>query len=139
MLRESYRNFNTCLFTQEGTPLPLDDKEKLLYMARDVGFSIAVGEGGFFSTYWHKAERGCLFLTNFRLIYIPQIPSVNFISFFCKSTSVMDAVQHKKRIKLQVSLEGSIPGEITFKMRQHLPDTFIKQLTLSQEYLQVLE
>ncbi|KAH9387178.1 uncharacterized protein NEMAJ01_2074 [Nematocida major] len=140
MLRESYRNFNMCLFTKAGTPLPLDDNEMLLYTAESVGFHIVVGEGGLFDTYWHKSDSGSVFITNCRVIYIPRNPTTNFCSFFCKSTSVMDAAaKEDTRIRMSVSLNGNVPGKITLKMKKNLPDTFLTQLSVSQDYLRALE
>ncbi|KAI5192216.1 hypothetical protein NEMIN01_1885 [Nematocida minor] len=140
MLRESYRNFNMCLFTLAGTPLPLDDDEALLYTAEKVNFYITVGEGGFFNTYRHSSPSGTIFVTNCRLIYIPAKPTFSFCSFFIKTTAVLDVAQKgRKTVLLKASLNGNISAVIKLKMGHNLPDTFIKQLSASQEYLRVRE
>ncbi|EHY64536.1 hypothetical protein NEAUS04_1674 [Nematocida ausubeli] len=140
MLRDTYRNFNTCLFTKAGTPLPLDDHEVLLYAAEDVGYSIVVGEGGLFNTYRHKSNHGSLFVTNCRLIYLPKMPTTLFCSFFCMTTGIMNvSMKGSKKVCLEVSLFGNVASKISLKMRDNLPDTLVQQIKVSQAYLSRIE
>lgn len=140
MLKDSYRHFNMCLFTVGGTPLPLDNNEKLLYSAEKVGYSITVGEGGFFNTYRHSSSKGTVFVTNCRVVYIPAKPTSSFCSFFIKTTAILDVqIKGKTTILIQASLNGNIRGTIKLKMGDNLRDTFIKQLQAAQEFLARLE
>ncbi|EIJ88434.1 hypothetical protein NEPAR06_1858 [Nematocida parisii] len=140
MLQETYRNFNTCLFTVAGTPLPLDDNEELLYIGYNIGYSITVGEGGLFSTYSHISSTGTLFITNCRLIYIPKTPTTNFCSFFCKTNGIINTtVKSNNKIRLEISLFGNVISKLDLKMRDNLSATLLEVLKLSQDYLNSIQ
>lgn len=128
------RNFNSCLFTVNHVPLPLSDEEKLLYHAKNVKFYIKVGEGGILSTYRHVSNSGSLFVTNFRLVYIPLVCKTSFCSFFAPSNSVLDIESTgNSRVHLALSLYGNEKARMHLKIRNSLLDTFIQQLRVSQE------
>lgn len=141
VLKETPRNFNTCLFTEARTPLPLSDDEKLLYAGERVGFQTKIGEGGLLNTTRYLSKEGTLFITNYRVIYIPEVPKPTFCSFFVLSSGIADivVVAGQKRVEMTSLLHGDVRGKIKLEMRDNLIDTMIKQLQKSQEYLNSLE
>ncbi|KAI5191054.1 hypothetical protein NECID01_1284 [Nematocida sp. AWRm77] len=140
ILREALRNFNTCLFTEAGTPLPLSDDEKLLYAGEGVEFYAKIGEGGLLNTSRHASKTGTLFITNYRMVYIPAVYQMSFCSFFVPSTGVIDVlIVDGRKVEMTVMLHGDVQSKVKLDMKNNLVDTMIMQLRKSQEYLNSLE
>jgi len=128
------RNFNMCLFTEEGTPLPLSDEETLVYFAEDVKFYIKVGKGGLINTARYFSKRGAIFMTNCRLMYIPSVISTSFCSFSVPLTSVADVTAvGGSKVEMVIVFNGNVHAVMKLDLRSNLVDTFTKQLQRLQE------
>ncbi|KAI5184948.1 hypothetical protein NEHOM01_0499 [Nematocida homosporus] len=122
-------NFNMCLFTEVGTPLPVSDEEELMYFGGGVSFRIKVGDGSLLRTYRYHSESGKVFVTNFRLIYIPDVIQPSFCSFFVAASSIRDITSvDSQRVKLDVVLGNAERGVLFLNLKYNLLDTFLVQL-----------
>lgn len=97
--------FNNCIFTDKQVPLPISDDEKILLFYEDVKFYCSIGSGTLIGTIVHKCSTGKLFLTNYRLVYLPLMEASNslgesFSSFHCSLDMVKEIEQGVFSLKL---------------------------------------
>ncbi|KRH91837.1 hypothetical protein M153_2239900064 [Pseudoloma neurophilia] len=90
-ISDNYHFFNNCIFTPNNTPLPVSDDEKIVVFYEDVKFYCEIGNGALAGTIVYKSNTGKLFLTNYRLIYLPSVMCLNtlgdvFKTFHCSLT-----------------------------------------------------
>ncbi|OAG31911.1 hypothetical protein NEDG_00386 [Nematocida displodere] len=130
-LRFTPRNFNTGLFTEGGTPLPVLDNEQLLYVGEGTEFYMKLGEGnnGLFNTSRYYSNRGTIFITTYRLFYRPDILTTQFCSFFVINSSITTIKETSTRkLTLVMDLEGNIQGRLCLNLRAGLSNTLAKHL-----------
>ncbi|KAI5170771.1 hypothetical protein NEFER03_0230 [Nematocida sp. LUAm3] len=133
----SIRSFNTCLYTEVGTPLPLSDEEKLFYSADSIKFYIKIGSENMFDSTRYYSSYGSIFVTSFRLMYIPSSPQPSFCSFSVSCLNVLDvSYVGTDRVELIISYPHSLNGKLKLGFRKNLPDTFIQQLQMAISNMQ---
>lgn len=130
------RNFNTALFTEEGTPLPLTNEEVLVYYAENVEFYIQIGRNTLFETTRYFSPSGTLFITTYRFVYVPSAPTSTFCSFFALCSGIQEIVsQGSAKLTLYLVLEGEREGKLKLNLRKNLAVTAIAQLKQARNYM----
>jgi hypothetical protein len=132
---EPPRNFNMTMFTVAGTPLPLADTEKLSYSAHNARFSMRIGGRRLIDSLRYFSASGKLFLTNFRLIYIPDSPSSSFSSFFLPISHAIVLDVRRHRVVLGVLLENGGSEKLKLRIRGYSTEAFVDQIdTLARQF-----
>lgn len=130
------RNFNTALFTAVGTPLPLTNEEVLVYYAENVEFYIQLGGSTLFETTRYFSPSGTLFITTYRFVYVPTLPTSTFCSFFALCSGIQEIVTRgSAKLTLYLVLEGEREGKLKLNLRGNLADTAVANLKHARNYM----
>lgn len=82
---------NNTLFTENGTPLPVDDSEDLLYFNDKSKLLYEEAMGPHLLRKKYRSFMGCMYITTHRLIYRPKNPSKYFDSFYVPLNKVLSS------------------------------------------------
>lgn len=83
-------NFNAVAFSDSNRPLPISGKERAKFCTREIFSAISTLR----SVSDFKFERGSLFLTNLRIIFIPDIKN-SFESFYIPLKRILNISQNQ--------------------------------------------
>ncbi|KAF5140892.1 hypothetical protein G9O61_00g008820 [Vairimorpha ceranae] len=80
-MKQTLEQLNSTVFTTNDIPLPVEDDEDIAYYNPYTKFVFQTGNNIPATTRKYISFRGCLYLTNYRLIYRPDHVTESFSSF----------------------------------------------------------
>ncbi|EPR78140.1 hypothetical protein SLOPH_2348 [Spraguea lophii 42_110] len=134
VFRNDIRLFDKICYTDNGIPLPIDDNEEILFYSERASFFIKIGNGIPAFTITYSSGYGKLFLTNYRLVYKPEIERESFKSF---STSLASIVHIDKSGNMELLVSSDTIGDIIVGFDDSQRSIFVSVMNLALENYEV--